>query len=504
MRANTLEVLQDFSSPGGKIIIAGSAPDLLDAEASTKIRDLRATSITFSKTAILSSLREYRDVRATLENGSAADSLLYQMRIDGDDAYVFFCNTDRQYPRDVSIDIRGKWNVTLLDTMTAERRRIESEIFQGSWTRFSYHFDGCASLLLHLTPRSKQPTALPLDERPSWKVREELQVEGTSLSEPNVLLLDMARYRIDDEQEWSSLEEILRTDNIARKRLGLPLRQDNLAQPYRVKKVPPKHTIHLLFEFTVDTSVPIKGAQLALEGAASTKIELDGNSVPSQITGWWVDESIETVALPELPRGTHLLQLSIPYGQLTNIERVYVLGNFGVTLHGRDAKIVDFDPPNLKIGDFTQQGLPFYAGDVRYEFTIRGGPGRTAIQVPQFAAPLLRVELDGKPAGPQGLGKIAFQPHTLDLGILDPKRDYKLSITAVGCRDHAFGAVHLPDGLTKWYGPDTWRTNGDKWAYEYTIRKAGLLTAPRLLTAEDEFASRTWDAGSIDQDLWFH
>lgn len=59
--------------------------------------------------------------------------------------------------------------------------------------------------------------------------------------------LYMARYGLDDEEGWSGMEEILRI--VARTRLDLPLRQDNLAQPYRVAKVPPKHTIHVLYEF---------------------------------------------------------------------------------------------------------------------------------------------------------------------------------------------------------------------------------------------------------------
>lgn len=429
---------------------------------------------------------------------------MYQMRVDGDDRYVFLCNTDRQHPRNVRLDIRGRWHVTLLDAMTGEKKSLKSEDLGNSQTRLHHHFEGCGSLLLLLTPRVKPEPSLELYHQPKWRVSEELQLDSVSLSEANVLLLDMARYRIDEEEEWSGMEEILRTDNIARTRLGLPLRQDNLAQPYRVAKVPPKHTIHLLYEFVTSNNTPISGAQLALEGAGITGIELDGRQVASDVTGWWVDESISTVALPRIDSGKHTLRLSVLFGELTHIERIYILGDFAVDLRGRDARITDLDTSGLRIGDYTSQGLPFYAGDVHYNFTIRGGRGRTAVQVPKFAAPLLRVVLDGKPAGPHNLGSIAFQPHVLDLGHLDDGKHYKLRITAVGNRDHAFGAVHLPDGLTKWYGPDAWRTNGDKWAYEYTIRAMGLLTAPRLLTADAQYASETWDSGSVDQDLWFH
>ena len=420
------------------------------------------------------------------------------MRDDGDDRYVFICNVDRKYPRQGRIELRGRWGVTVLETLTGKQFKVNSDS-KGEWTRFLHRFEGCGSVLLRLRPEGSRSTLATI-EPVEWKVAGELsQISSVSLSEPNVLLLDMARYCIDDEKEWSSVEEILRTDNIAREKLGIPTRQDNLAQPYRVAKVAPKHTLHLLYEFNTETSAAISGAQLALEGASNTSIELDGRPVPSTITGWWVDEEIHTVALPEVKPGKHSLKLSVPFGELTNIERIYILGQFGVDLRGRTAVVTDLALDKFQIGDYCRQGLPFYAGDVSYDFQLKGY-SRTAIQATQFAAPLLRVELDGKPAG---IGKIAFEPHILDLGDLDPDTSYKLRVTTVGNRDHAFGALHLPRGLTKWYGPDAWRTNGDKWTYEYAIQDMGLLAAPRILTTDPQLASKIWDAGSVNQDLWF-
>ena len=501
IRSTTLDALEEFTAQGGKVIVAGSAPHLVDVEPSSRGESLGACNVPFSKTAILGELEALRDIRIILESGAMADSLLYQMRIDDDERYVFICNTDRKYARQARIDLRGEWSVAVLDSLSGAQHCISAET-RGGWTRLQHRFEGCGSLLLRLQPASNVGEAASYSrlEQINWEVAGELRDCSVSLSEPNVLLLDMVRYRIDDETAWSDIEEILRTDNIARGRLGLPVRQDNLAQPYRVKKTTPRHTIHLLYEIDVAVSSTIQGAQLALEGAEDTHIELDGQAVPSKTTGWWVDEAIKTVALPDIDGGRHRLILSIPFGERTNLERVYILGQFGVDLRGRDASIADLELSKLKIGDYTHQGLPFYAGDVHYDFAL-DGKRRTAIQVPNFGAPLLRVELNGQPAGQ---GKIAFQPHVLDLGDLEPCKTHALRITAVGNRDHAFGAVHLPDGLTKWYGPDAWRTNGDKWAYEYTTRPMGLLTAPRILTADPTLASKTWDAGSVDQDLWFH
>lgn len=48
------------------------------------------------------------------------------------------------------------------------------------------------------------------------------------LKEPNVLVLDMEEYRLDD-GDWREKEEILRLDNVLRKELGYPLRADAYA-----------------------------------------------------------------------------------------------------------------------------------------------------------------------------------------------------------------------------------------------------------------------------------
>lgn len=511
IRSTTLDVLESFGESGGKVVVAGSAPGLVDSVQSSRAQSMKATYVPFNKTAILKELDCVRDVRATLASGTAADSLLYQMRIDGDDRYMFVCNTDRDFSRQTHLEVRGEWTVTLLDTMSGDESRIRSSTRTrgtGVWTAFPHHFHGCGSILLRLQPPSAQDNApsLPVFDEPAWKVVDELQLASVSLSEPNVLLLDMARHRVDDEQAWSGKEEILRTDNIARQRVGLPLRQDNLAQPYRLPKTRPEHTIHLQFEFDCLVSNPVTDAQIALEGLSDTTITLDGHVVSSAATGWWVDKSIATCSLPPIHGGKHILELSVPFGVRTNIERAYIIGTFGVDLRGREATIVDLNLDRIRIGDYTSQGLPFYAGDVRYEFAPVNGQDRTAVQLPRFASPVLRVEAAHGRKDTRHLGKIAFPPYVVDLGHVPAQEEdgLTISVTAVGNRNNAFGALHLPDGLTKWYGPDSYRTNGDKWTYEYNIQEMGLLAAPRLLTADAARASKTWDAGSVHQDLWFH
>ncbi len=195
----------------------------------------------------------------------------------------------------------------------------------------------------------------------------------------------------------------------------------------------------------------------------------------AEISGWWVDEAIQMVPLPALRAGQHALVVSMPYGPRTNPEWCYLLGDFGVEVLGRRARI-SAPVRELAFGDWTRQGLPFYAGNVIYHLTIEGQNAEQALHIPKFSAPLLAATLDGHRLGP-----IAFPPFQIELGRLETGR-HALDITAYGSRVNAFGAVHNSDERWTWFGPNAWRTTGDAWANEYQLKPAGLLTAPVILS----------------------
>jgi hypothetical protein len=211
---------------------------------------------------------------------------------------------------------------------------------------------------------------------------------------------------------------------------------------------------------------------LAIENAESTRITLDGVDVPSTVTGWWVDEAIKTVALPGFEAGEHELLLTIPVTRKTDVEWCYLLGDFGVQVRGRRAKITA-PVRELAFGDWTSQGLPFYAGNVTYHCKITGRGLDMKLNVPKFKNPLVTVDLDGKPAG-----KIAFAPFECPLGRLEG--EHTLDITAFGNRVNAFGPIHNSHEKLSWVGPAAWRSVEHQWAYTYQLKRTGVLVTPQL------------------------
>lgn len=217
---------------------------------------------------------------------------------------------------------------------------------------------------------------------------------------------------------------------------------------------------------------------LALEDPETMSIRLNDVAIPSSSSrtgpakgnsAWWVDEAIRTLPIPghTIVCGTNTLTITFPFGILTNIERIYILGSFSVQLTGSSKLLKHLDINTLSWGNITTQGLPFYVGNVIYNYSFSLPNSQAAqevsLSVPRFSSPVLVVHsnptLTERNAGskPKKLGRIAFQPHTLALGKFEAGT-HRISITAFGNRYNAFGHIHLADGITNQCWPDIWRS----------------------------------------------
>lgn len=478
IRSTTMERLQSFSNAGGTVIFAGEIPTLVDAAISDAPLRLAAKcrQIGFTQTGILRALEPFREVEARLNDARQADSLLYQMRQDHQSRYLFICNTDRVLARNgVSIKMRGEWSVTHLNTLTGDAEELIVENLNG-WTVMHWDFPGCGSLLLKLDPGTRH-AGKPYAQVKLKEVTRLSDPVPVTLSEPNVLILDQAEWRLEGETLWEPLEEILRLDNLVRRKLGLADRTGDDPQPW-VDTTPSPVLAQVELRYQINSTVAVNAPMLALEKARETKVFWNGSVIPSLVSGWWVDESIETIPLPMIEAGVHELVLRFPFHRKSDIENAYLLGDFGIRVLGRRSQIIE-PVRQLNFGDWTQQGLPFYAGNVTYHCHLKGLPESHVLQIPRFKNPLLSISINGNPAG-----KIAFPPFTLDLGALS-SATHTLDITAYGNRFNAFGSIHNCDPTYLWQGPSAYRTKESQWAYEYQLRPMGILSAPLLNTTKE-------------------
>ncbi len=475
LRSSTLERLEAFAAAGGRLIFLGDAPKYENALPSDRGITLwnRAKHIEYRKEAILDALEPDRLVEIRREDGSRSDNLIYQLRQDGNDRWLFIAHSAIPYQRDVSqrqqlrIALTGTWALEEYDTQTGEVHPLNAAIVNGK-TVLERELWDLDSLLLRCIPCTEAAAA---SVTPAEEAAHPLPVPhkvAYTLDEPNVYLLDKAEFALDG-APYRPAQELLRADNELRQELGWPLRMDEVAQPWVIAKVKPEHTVRL--RFRVQCALTIPDVKLALEDADIADIRCNGTAVPNAIDGWFTDKSIQTVSLGTLPQGETVIEITLPFGQRTNVEWCYLLGQFGVRVCGEYRELIPLQE-YLGFDNVVHQGLAHYGSNITYHIPVTTAGGKLRVTTPHYAGTAIRMELDGRQT------YIAYPPYTAELPA--EAGDHTLNLTLLGNRANCFGPVHLADPHYHWLGPNSWRTVGTNWTESYRLKELGILTAPQI------------------------
>ena len=473
LRSTTLERLEAFRAAGGKLVFMGDAPKYEDAVPSNRGKKLYDDSvkIAFSKGALLEELKEDRTVEIRDFSGNYTDKLIHQVRRDEKGLWLFISHCDEPYNKDVArnmgihIYVKGKYKPELWDTITGEVKPVRHSN-GGDTTHIIMNLSDYDSALLFLADTDEfsgwEPAGAPLPQQLKFVP----DLVDYTLSEPNVLLLDMPKYALDDE-ELHGPEEILRIDAAVRRRLGYPAGK---AQPWVIEKKPAEHIVTL--EHTIYSDIDYENPFLALEDADIATIIWNGKPIDIRADGYYTDLSIQKVALPALKKGINTLRVTIPFGERSNCEAMYLLGEFGVNVTGKRLTVTAL-PEKLGFSDLTYQGLPFFGGVVSYHIPVECDTDwDTIIKLPHYRAAVNTVEVDG-----EKVATIAYPPYAWDIGVLKAGK-HVVTVNSYISRRNCFGDVHNADETFSWQGPSAWMTGDSLWTYEYRLRRTGLLTEP--------------------------
>lgn len=475
LRSSTLNALKQFKAKGGKVIFMGDAPIMIDAQFNDEGKNFAkiCDQIPWDKTSLIDAVENYRTVKITGFNGVASSNLLYSLRDDKDAKNLFVAHVNQGSRKRIPdmekyyITVMGEYVPTVMDTFTGETKQIAADYIDGN-TVIKWHCYEHSSLLLRLEPGRSQIEDIPNNIKTSYEY-----LNGAmdyTLSEPNVCVLDIAKWRIDD-GEWQEKEEMLRICDAAKEMLGFSTAATQGAQPWCVEHQEPKNSITLEVKFNSD--IEYDDAILALEDFDISEIEFNGRHVEKNALGYYVDFSITKVNVGKINKGENTIVIKKPFNVISCVENMFLLGNFGVKVLGDTVKIVDAED-KIYFGDWTTQGLPFYGGLVTYHCKVKGGVN-AQLALGLYSGTCVTAELDGK-----RVGNISLAPYKVDLGNLSAG-EHSLDITVHASRINTFGAFHLSKYDLKWMGPNAWHTSGTAWSYEYRLYESGLLTAPRII-----------------------
>jgi len=475
IRSSTLERLRQFALDGGKIIIVGDAPRYVDAVESDEGKKLSeiADTIGFNRYDVFTALDKYRYFTVFNENYTICQSYVSALREDGDKKWLFLAQADDKPNHDIAnarkiiTEFRGVYDVELFNTLDGSVSVPEYEHANGNTLIYaSVHMHD--SLLYRLTPAKEVKTRVKAKNGGTFE-----QIFRTSeakyvLDEPNVLLIDCAQYALDDEK-FLPEEYILTLDTKLRNRMGWPEISGRFAQPWCVKPDPAEHKIRLRYTFQseIDYAEPL----LAIENPQNATIVFNGKEVDNTPVGYYTDRSIKTVRLPAIEKGENTLLVTIPFGNRTMTESMFVLGNFGVELSGANRVITSL-PKTLAYSSITSQKLAHYGGRIDYILSVDSDSDTLRVDVPQFRAACVKVSVDG------GEEKnISLAPYSATFaGLTGSKHEVKIS--AFISRQNAFGHIHHANPKEIFCSPGSFRTKGNLFTYEYRVWNEGILSAP--------------------------
>ncbi len=479
LRPYTIEALKKFALAGGKLIISGRAPHMslaLPSSNASELVSLASNVIPHTKSALLDTLSSERDVTIRYANGPMTDRYLYTRRTEGDTDWLFVCNAYKpelaHIPAKFSVEIKvkGLYKATLYNTLSGETEEISYRA-KGGNTKISADMFDHDSLLIRLDKLDAEEENIIPSFKLSKKSVKAPSVVDYRLTEPNVLLLDMPKWQIDD-GELHDEEELMRIDELVRKTLKLPLKRTKMVQPWAVADAPENNKLYL--RFTFNSEIEYSGAQLALENLAKSTIVLNGEAVDNAKVGYFVDKEIHTCKLPKIIKGENVLEISMPFGVRTDAENCFVLGNFGTAYRGREVSITEL-PKDIAFGDVVHQGFAFYGANIEYnsEFDL-DEDSAVEFEISYYRGALVKVDVDGKE-----IGYIWKSPFRLETEVL-PAGNHKVTYTLYGNRYNTFSALHtlLADKKEVYIGPDYWRSSGFGWSYEYNTRPMGILKTP--------------------------
>lgn len=396
-----VELLESFARQGGRLIILGSAPDMLDGVNTPGLAD-RISSLGQTVPDEIALLRLLEgDKKQYVLTGKGVQNLFVNRRVTETGLNFFIHNEDCAHEVNALLEVGGEWKAYLCDGFDGRITACPAST-DGESTKVRIKIDAGSGIMLAF--ESGRPDAC----RPQ-KARRVLSLESewkVIPSDPNTLLIDNFAYSTDGVSFSDSLPTVaiqkLLTD-----------------ADYRGK---------LILRHEFDSLASVGDVTLALENPLEQELKLDGMPIEMKPSGHFCDDAFECVKLGRLGAGHHVLEITREFCPLSKfkssitslfetqrgveLEPVYLLGSFKVgatpriTRNGASVCEPDFritsalSENDLTTGELTIDGFPFYMGRMVLETSFMSGSSHSCkIRVGVMNAGAGEVLLNGEPVG---------------------------------------------------------------------------------------------------------
>lgn len=465
-RPRTFELLKQFVDNGGKVIVLGELPSMLDCD-DAKIqwvefaRHANVKSLPCSTAEIQNAVDELapKGFRLKGADGRAVPYTYVHHRIDGDQDIFFIVNSDRSNTRGYTLTVPDAKSRPLAewDAVEGTCRKLDACVI-GDDLRYEFTLPPAGSLLITVggdiegcDTAEQEPVTVSckhLAPLPS-----EMDFER---KDDNVLVMDRLSVSFDGGQTFEP------EDLEWRVRRRIAKRFDTTAalewQPWVAirKGLFDGRGGEIVLRYRFESDLDKPRAFVVIEDLYKGELTVNGVVLNTAGHTWHWDRGFGKVEVTDLvKKGENVIDFKVDYDHLTEVEAAYIVGDFGVTMADPYRGRIVAEPEKLQVGSWTKQGYPFYSGRMVYKTSFTGESGRTFLRLKNPSGTLFKVRVNGADAG-----SILWRPWEIELTSLVKPGENSLEIEVVSSLQNTWGPLHEKTGDDNlWCGPDAFEVD---------------------------------------------
>jgi hypothetical protein len=453
LNASTVALLQEYLKQGGKIL-AYTIPAYVDGKSSDAIRNLSLkykdqwTNTTSDRVTIIN---ELVPPAITFSFSNQEGRIFYhQRRILKDAQLLMLVNTSESAWTDGTFELPGK-NVEQWDAFSGLISPYEHTA-TGNRVQASFHIPPKGSLILCVHgKKSEKPGIQRNADKNVISAIEPVMVNRLS---PNVLTVDYCDLKLGNkvEKDVYSYQANLKAyqfngftgdpwDN------GVQFKSQIMDGDTLGSGSGFEATFWINLAKGVDTT----NLQAVIERPSLFSIKVNGKPVEAARGQWWLDKKFGVYNISSLVREgkNSITVISSPFRVLSELESVYVLGNFNVLKSSKGFILAP--ATSMTTGSWNEQGLPFYANKIGYTASYDLQPGNSSsftVRLKKWKGTVADVIVNGTKAG-----VIISEPCELDVTKYLKKGLNQVTVEVTGSLINTLGPHHNNQALgSAWPG----------------------------------------------------
>jgi hypothetical protein len=448
----TFKLIKQYLKNGGQVLSVNSDLKYVDGSATEAIESLtkkysglwkHATSITEKN---LKNLTELSGVTFN-EPEKIHGKLFHHRRTFYESEMLFLVNTCLEEWSAGTFVMKGK-SVDELNLFTGEIAPYPCKL-QGKTVGVDFDLPPAGSLLLNINSIPKKMVLK--SEKAGMKFLSSVEAVIVKRMAPNVLTIDYCDLKMNGETQndiyvFNAAEKLF---------LNVGFNKHPWAREVQYKAAindcnnfTEESGFAATYKFFIEPGVETSSLRAVAERQELWKLSINGTMVYPNPDESWLDRSFGVYNIGDfVVEGIN--EVTLDASKMTvfsELEAIYILGEFDLNSHKKGWRLTPLSA--LSLGDWKNQGIPFYSEGISYTktFSVHPNDKKYIVSAPFWEGSVVNVRVNKKDAG-----IIGWQPNELDVTNFIKDGKNEISLIVIGTPKNLLGPHHIgPTRGTAW------------------------------------------------------